>query len=223
MPTIEEIFQALKQAYGSKYGVADDIYRGMAEALAATGFVTKENLATVVQGQDKALRAAQSANDKVATELANLKREKAELEAKVNNQDPPKPDPNKPDPKPSDPSKPLTLDDVTAAISKALEPVTTQIKGITDAAKAKTRSEEVAAKAKEYGIPENFVKRFAIPDDANLDDYFKEVKQDFANSGFEGTKPPEQGTGAPSDSDSKQVAELINTGTKEIIKNQSNK
>lgn len=219
MPTIEEIFQALKQAYGSKYGVADDIYRGMAEALAATGFVTKENLATVVQGQEKALRAAQSANDKVATEIANLKKEKAELEAKVKKQEPPKPDP-KPDP---DPSKPLTLDDVTAAISKALEPVTTQIKGITDAAKAKTRSEEIAAKAKEYGIPEKFVKRFAIADDANLDDYFKEVKQDFANSGFEGVKPPEQGTGNPSDTDAKQVADLINAGTKEIIKNNSNK
>lgn len=220
MPTIEEIFQALKQAYGSKYGVADDIYRGMAEALAATGFVTKENLATVVQGQEKALRAAQSANDKVATELANLKREKAELEAKVNKQEPPKP--NQEPPKPSE-DKPLTLDDVTAAISKALEPVTTQIKGITDAAKAKTRSEEIAAKAKEYGIPENFVKRFAIADDANLDDYFKEVKQDFANSGFEGVKPPEQGTGNPSDTDAKQVADLINAGTKEIIKNNSNK
>lgn len=222
MPTIEEIIQALKQAYGSKYGVADDIYRGMAEALAATGLVTKENLATVVQGQEKVLRAAQSANDKVATELANLKREKAELEAKVNKQDPPKPDPKQDPPKP-DPNKPLTLDDVTAAISKALEPVTTQIKGITDAAKAKTRSEEVAAKAKEYGIPENFVKRFAIPDDANLDDYFKEVKQDFANSGFEGTKPPEQGSGSPSETDAKQVASLIDAGTKEIIKNQSNK
>lgn len=213
--TIEEIIQALKQAYGSKYGVADDFYRGLAEALAATGLVTKENLATVVQGQEKVLRAAQSSNDRVATEIANLKKEKTELEAKLK-QNPPKADPPKPDTPPADPPKGLTLDDVTAAIAKALEPVTTQIKDITTAAAAKTRSEQVAAKAKEYGIPESFVKRFQIADDANLDDFFKEVKQDFVNIGFEGNKAPEVGGGTPADNDAKQVAELINAGTKQI-------
>lgn len=208
--TIEEIINALKQAYGSKYGVADDIYRGLAETLLATGLVTKENLATVVQGQDKVLRAIQSGNDKVATEIANLKTEKAELEKKVNN--PPKPD-QKPD---QDPSKGLTLDDVTAAIAKAMEPLTASIKAINDATAAKTRAEQIAAKAKEYGVPENFVKRFAIADDANLDDFFKEVKQDFANIGFEGAKAPEQGQGDPGAGDGKQIADLIDAGTKTI-------
>ena len=211
--TIEEIIQALKQAYGSKYGVADDIYRGLAETLLATGLVTKENLATVVQGQDKVLRAIQSGNDKVATEIANLKTEKAELEKK-DKTEPPKPDP-KQDPKP-DEQKGLTLEDVTTAIAKALEPVTQSINDINKAAKLKTRSEEIAAKAKEYGVPENFVKRFNIADDANLDDFFKEVKQDFANIGFEGARVPEQGQSDPAAGDGKQIADLIDAGTRAI-------
>ena len=49
-----------------------------------------------------------------------------------------------------------------------------------------TRSQQILAKAKEYGIPENYVKRCAIKDDEDLDAYFKDLKQEFANDGFKG-------------------------------------
>ena len=38
-----------------------------------------------------------------------------------------------------------------------------------------TRQEQILAKAKEYGIPENYAKRCAIKDDEDLDSYFKEL------------------------------------------------
>ena len=47
-----------------------------------------------------------------------------------------------------------------------------------------TRQEQILAKAKEYGIPENYAKRCAIKDDEDLDAYFKDLKQEFANDGF---------------------------------------
>ncbi len=47
-----------------------------------------------------------------------------------------------------------------------------------------TRSQQILAKAKEYGIPENYAKRCAIKDDEDLDVYFKDLKQEFANDGF---------------------------------------
>ena len=37
-----------------------------------------------------------------------------------------------------------------------------------------TRSQQILAKAKEYGIPENYAKRCAIKDDEDLDTYFKD-------------------------------------------------
>ena len=49
-----------------------------------------------------------------------------------------------------------------------------------------TRSQQILAKAKEYGIPENYAKRCAIKDDEDLDAYFKDLKQEFANDGFKG-------------------------------------
>ena len=54
-----------------------------------------------------------------------------------------------------------------------------------------TRSQQILAKAKEYGIPENYAKRCAIKDDEDLDAYFKDLKQEFANDGFKGVIPPE--------------------------------
>ena len=54
-----------------------------------------------------------------------------------------------------------------------------------------TRSQQILAKAKEYGIPENYAKRCAIKDDEDLDAYFKDLKQEFANDGFKGVVPPD--------------------------------
>jgi hypothetical protein len=79
-----------------------------------------------------------------------------------------------------------------------------------------TRQEQILAKAKEYGIPETFAKRYAIPDDADLDTYFKDVKQEFANIGFSGVTPPESAE-QKIEKENESIAGMISEGTKTIV------
>ena len=81
---------------------------------------------------------------------------------------------------------------------------------------AQQRQESIAAKAKEYGIPETLVSMLNISDDADLDTYMKDAKQTFANLGFQGTNPPSQADVAKKNS--QDIANMINEGTKELIK-----
>lgn len=79
----ERIYQALKQAY-FHLGLGD-ILQAHAESLAASGFVTDENLAAVVAAQKQFLERLQKANDKRVTDaLAKAKTEaKSEYEAET--------------------------------------------------------------------------------------------------------------------------------------------
>ena len=78
-----------------------------------------------------------------------------------------------------------------------------------------TRQEQILAKAKEYGIPANYAKRCAIKDDDDLDSYFKDLKQEFANDGFKGVVPPEPAA-QKIEKENESIAKMISDGTKEI-------
>lgn len=110
----------------------------------------------------------------------------------------------------------LTLEDVTKAVAAAIQPFSEKITQFETQTAAEKRNAEILAKAKEHGIPENFISRFKIADDADLDTYMKEVKQDFANIGFEGTRSPETGAGGHK-TELESLAASINQGTKEIV------
>ena len=84
-----------------------------------------------------------------------------------------------------------------------------------------TRQEQILAKAKEYGIPETFAKRYAIPDDADLDTYFKDAKQELANIGFSGVNPPESAE-TKIEKEAESIANTINEGTKQIVEQNKN-
>lgn len=82
----EKIFEALKQKY-SPLGLGSDILSAHAEALAALGFVTEDNLQSVVDAQSTYLSRLQQLNDKRVNDASKsieerLKREQAEAEAK---------------------------------------------------------------------------------------------------------------------------------------------
>ena len=77
------------------------------------------------------------------------------------------------------------------------------------------------AKAKEYGIPENYVKRCAIKDDEDLDAYFKDLKQEFANDGFKGVVPPESSE-RKIEKENESIAKMISDGTKTIVESNKN-
>ena len=79
-----------------------------------------------------------------------------------------------------------------------------------------TRQEQVLAKAKEYGIPENYAKRCSIKEDEDLDTYFKDLKQDFANDGFKSVQAPETPE-QKFEKESTEIAKMINKGTEEIV------
>lgn len=88
-----------------------------------------------------------------------------------------------PNPKPED-----KTDDMAAiianAVSTAVKPLSDELAQFKAEKSQATRQEQIMTKAKEYGIPENYAKRCAIKDDEDLDVYFKDLKQEFANDGF---------------------------------------
>lgn len=79
-----------------------------------------------------------------------------------------------------------------------------------------TRQQQILAKAKEYGIPESYAKRCAIKDDEDLDVYFKDLKQEFANDGFTDVTAPETAE-QKLERESESIAKMIDDGTKNIV------
>lgn len=79
----EKIFQKLKQEY-SHLGLGKEVLQAQADALAASGFVTDENIDTIISSQATFLESIQKANDQRATDAQRKAKEEAlkEFEAK---------------------------------------------------------------------------------------------------------------------------------------------
>ena len=129
------------------------------------------------------------------------------------------PNPN-PNPKLED-----KTDDMAAiianAVSAAVKPLSDKLAQFETEKLQATRQEQIMAKAKEYGIPENYAKRCAIKDDEDLDAYFKDLKQEFANDGFKGVTPPETAE-EKIEKESESIAKMIDEGTKTIVEQYKN-
>lgn len=82
--------------------------------------------------------------------------------------------------------------------------------------KADERNQQIAAVAKSFGIPEFAYKGKQIADDADLNQYFTDLKQEMQNSGFQFAKSPEEGNHEHK-SEVSSIAEQINNGTQEIV------
>lgn len=80
----DKIFQKLKQEY-SHLGLGKEVLQAQADALAATGIVTDENIDIIVSSQASFLESIQKANDQRATDAQRKAREEAikEYEAKA--------------------------------------------------------------------------------------------------------------------------------------------
>jgi hypothetical protein len=86
--------------------------------------------------------------------------------------------------------------------------------------KADVRARQVDEVAKSFGIPEFAYKGKQIADDADLNQYFTDLKQVMQNSGFQFAKTPEEGGGGQK-SEFSSIAEQINKGTREIVEQQN--
>lgn len=129
------------------------------------------------------------------------------------------PNPN-PNPKPEDKTGDLTKI-IAETVSAAVKPLSDKLAQFETEKSQATRQEQILAKAKEYGIPEILAKRYSIPDDADLDTYFKDVKQELANVGFQGVTPPESAE-AKIEKETESIAKMINEGTQQIVEQNKN-
>jgi len=131
----------------------------------------------------------------------------------------PKPQPiqtSTPQPKPSEevPAWAQSLIDSNKTLSERLAAMDAKTK-------ADARSQQIDAVAKSFGIPEFAYKGKTIADDADVNSYFTELKQEMQNSGFQFAKAPEEGDHEHK-SEVSSIAEQIEKGTKDIVE-QNNK
>lgn len=204
----QKILSALKNKY-AHLGLSKEALDGVASVLEKT-VKSEEEIETAVSGVEGVLKVFQSDADRVRAELNALKSAKEELEKKLKEQPVP-PTPPKEEPKPFD---------AEAFKAEILETMRKERESAAqNEQKAAQRKADIAAKAKEYGIPEKLISNFAIADDANLDDVFKDVKQTLADAGFEFSEPPTSGGGIRTDAEG--IANLINKETENIVKSQN--
>lgn len=110
---------------------------------------------------------------------------------------------------------------IANAVSAAVKPLSDKLAQFETEKSQATQQEQIMAKAKEYGIPENYAKRCAIKDDEDLDIYFKDLKQEFANDGFKGVTPPESAE-AKIEKEAESIAKMIDEGTNAIVEQNKN-
>lgn len=203
-----KILVALKTKYKT-FGFGDKAFDGVADYLSKT--VTEESqIETAISGVEGLLKAFQGDIDTVRNEKSGLQKQLDELKTKIEN-----PNPN---PKPEE-----KKDDVPAwaqALIDSNKSLLAEVSTLKQEKLQATRQEQILAKAKEYGIPENYAKRCAIKDDEDLDAYFKDLKQEFANDGFKGVTPPESAE-KKIEKENESIASMINEGTKTIVESKN--
>lgn len=209
-----KILVALKTKYKT-LGFGDKAFDGVADYLSKT--VTEESqIETAISGVEGLLKAFQGDIDTVRNEKSGLQKQLDELKNKIEN---PNPNPNS-NPKPEDKKDDMATI-IANAVSAAVKPLSDELAQFKAEKSQATRQEQIMAKAKEYGIPENYAKRCAIKDDEDLDAYFKDLKQEFANDGFKGVTPPESAE-EKIEKESESIAKMIDEGTKTIVEQNKN-
>lgn len=131
----------------------------------------------------------------------------------------PQPAPN-PQTNPTSAPKPAEPQDlaaqIAAALGTALKPLSDRLDAMDAKTKADARNHQIDEVAKTFGIPEFAYKGKTIADDADLNKYFTDLKQEMQNSGFQFAKTPEEGNHEHK-TEVSSIAEQINKGTQEIV------
>lgn len=200
----EKILVALKTKYKT-FGFGDKAFDGVADYLSKT--VTEESqIETAISGVEGLLKSFQGDIDTVRNAKSGLQKELDELKKKIENAD-----------KDKDKDKDK---DVPAWAQALIDSNKTLSEKLTayEAEKAQAqRNSQISAVAKKYGIPEFMLKDRNIPENTDLDTYFKDMKQDMSNSGFQFAKAPETAE-QKQEKESNEIVSLINKGTEEINK-----
>ncbi len=123
----------------------------------------------------------------------------------------PEPEPPKPDEK-TDIAK-MIADGITAA----MKPFSDKIAQYEAREAQAQRNAQISSVAKKYGIPEFMLKDRSIPENTDLDAYFKDVKQELTNAGFQENRVPDTSEQRIA-KENHEIAEMIAKGTEEIAK-----
>lgn len=177
----DKIFQKLKQEY-FHLGLGKEVLQAQADALAATGIVTDENIDIIVSSQKAFLESVQKANDQRATDAqrkakedalkeyeAQKERERkaAEDEAKRKEQEKQMPDWYVKEKQASEDML-KKLAESNELLRKGLEAMQQENTAFKAEKAAAERKNLILSKAKELGIPEYRIKEgFSIADDAD--------------------------------------------------------
>lgn len=177
----DKIFQKLKQEY-SHLGLGKEVLQAQADALAATGIVTDENIDIIVSSQKSFLESIQKANDQRATDAqrkakedalkeyeAQKEAEKKRLEDEAKRRELEKQMPDwyvKEKQASEDMLKKLA--ESNELLRKGLEAMQNENTAFKAEKAAAERKNLILSKAKELGIPEYRIKEgFSIADDAS--------------------------------------------------------
>lgn len=125
----------------------------------------------------------------------------------------------KPQPTPTPTPQPKPAEEVPAWAQSLIDSNKTlseRLASMDAKTKADARNAQIEEVAKSFGIPEFAYKGKQIADDADLNQYFTDLKQEMQNSGFQFAKSPEEGNHEHK-SEVNSIAEQINKGTQEIV------
>lgn len=203
----EKILVALKTKYKT-FGFGDKAFDGVANYLSKT--VTEESqIETAISGVEGLLKSFQGDIDTVRNAKSGLQKELDELKKKIENAD-----------KDKDKDKDK---DVPAWAQALIDSNKTLSEKLTayEAEKAQAqRNSQISAVAKKYGIPEFMLKDRNIPENTDLDTYFKDMKQDMSNNGFQFSKAPETAE-QKQEKEASEFAKMIEADTKSIVEQQN--
>lgn len=203
----EKILVALKTKYKT-FGFGDKAFDGVADYLSKT--VTEESqIETAISGVEGLLKSFQGDIDTVRNAKSGLQKELDELKKKIENADK-----DKDKDKDKDvPAWAQALIDSNKTLSEKLS--------VYEAEKAQAqRNSQISAVAKKYGIPEFMLKDRNIPENTDLDTYFKDMKQDMSNNGFQFSKAPETAE-QKQEKEASEFAKMIEADTKQIVEQQN--
>lgn len=130
----------------------------------------------------------------------------------------PKPEPPKPEPSPDD--KPDIAKLIADGIAAGIKPFSDKLAAFEAKEAQAQRMAQISSVAKKYGIPEFMLKDRNIPENTDLDTYFKDMKQDMSNSGFKFAQAPETAE-QKQDKEASEFAKMIEADTKSIVEQQN--
>ena len=128
-----------------------------------------------------------------------------------------KPEPPKPEPKPDEKQDIAKM--IADGIAAGIKPFSDKLAQYEAREAQAQRNAQIASVAKKYGIPDFMLKDRTIPENTDLDAYFKDVKQEMNNAGFQDNQTPETAE-QTMEKETSAFVKMINEDTKAIVEQQ---